>query len=100
MKMDEKLIENLKSESRWLRLVFMMLFAIAAYIAGFLIFLVAVVQLVHGFIKGQPNDRLLTFSAGLNQYVYQIIQFVTFNTESKPYPFSDWPQAEDDSSPE
>ena len=100
MKMDEKLIENLKSESRWLRLVFMVLFAMAAYVAGFLIFLVAVVQLVHGFIKGQPNDRLLTFSAGLNQYVFQIIQFVTFNIETKPYPFSDWPQAEDDSSPE
>ncbi|MGI9274370.1 MAG: DUF4389 domain-containing protein [Endozoicomonas sp.] len=95
--MDEKLIENLKSESRWLRLVFMVLFAMAAYVAGFLIFLVAVVQLVHGFIKGQPNGRLLTFSAGLNQYVYQIVQFVTYNTETKPYPFSDWPQTEDDS---
>ena len=89
--MDEKVIDNLKSESRWLRLLFMVLFYMLAHIAGFLILLVAIAQVIHGFIKSEPNSRLLEFSASLNQYFYQIIQFVTYNADTKPYPFSDWP---------
>ncbi|WP_257252630.1 MULTISPECIES: DUF4389 domain-containing protein [unclassified Endozoicomonas] len=89
--MDKKVFDNLKSESRWLRLLFMVLFYMLAYIVGFLILLIAIIQVVHGFIKSEPNSRLLDLSAGLNQYFYQIIQFVTYNDDTKPYPFSDWP---------
>ncbi|WOG30322.1 DUF4389 domain-containing protein [Endozoicomonas sp. 8E] len=89
--MDEKVLDNLKSESRWLRLLFMVLFYMLAHIVGLLILLIAIIQVVHGFIKSEPNARLLDFTAGLNQYFYQIIQFVTYNADTKPYPFSDWP---------
>lgn len=89
--MDEKVIDNLKSESRWLRLLFMVLFYMLANLVGFLILLIAMVQVVHGFIKSEPNRRLLDFSASLNEYFYQIIQFVTYNVDTKPYPFSEWP---------
>ncbi|WP_252179906.1 DUF4389 domain-containing protein [Endozoicomonas sp. 4G] len=89
--MDEKVIDNLKSESRWLRLLFMVLFYMVAHIAGLLILLIAIVQVFHGFVKSEPNRRLLDFSASLNQYFYQIIQFVTYNVDTKPYPFSEWP---------
>lgn len=90
--MDEKVLDNLKSESRWLRLLFMVLFYMLAHIVGLLILLIAIIQVVHGFIKSEPNSRLLDFTVGLNQYFYQIIQFVTYNSDTKPYPFSDWPR--------
>ncbi|WP_062269958.1 DUF4389 domain-containing protein [Endozoicomonas arenosclerae] len=90
--MDEKVIDNLKSESRWLRLLFMVLFYMVANLAGLLILVISVVQVAHGFIKTEPNSRLLEFSSGLNQYFYQIIQFMTYNSDTKPYPFSDWPE--------
>ncbi|WP_422448053.1 MULTISPECIES: DUF4389 domain-containing protein [unclassified Endozoicomonas] len=89
--MDEKVVNNLKSESRWLRLVFMVVFGVVAYLAAFLVMLMAIVQAVHGFIMSEPNDRLLKFSAGVNQYIYQIAGFLTYNSDTKPYPFSDWP---------
>ncbi|MFK0572733.1 DUF4389 domain-containing protein [Endozoicomonas sp.] len=91
--MDEKVVNNLKSESRWLRLVFMVGFGIVAYLAAFLVMLLALVQAVHGFCMGEPNERLLKFSGGVNQFIYQIAGFLTYNTEVKPYPFSDWPQS-------
>ncbi len=89
--MDEQMVNNLKSESRWLRLFFMGGFSIVAYLVAFLVMLMAVVQAVHGFIVGKPNERLLQFSAGVNQYIYQIAGFLTYNSDIKPYPFSDWP---------
>ena len=98
--MDEKLINNLKSESRWLRLLFIVIFYIAGYLAGLVILALALAQIVHGFIKGQPNERLLTLSSGLNQYFFQVLQFITNNSDTKPYPFSDWPEADTRSSSE
>lgn len=99
--MDESVVNNLKSESRWLRLVFMVVFALAAYLAAFLVGLLALVQALHGFIKGEPNGRLLGFSDGLNQYIYQIVRFLTYNSDIKPFPFLDWPgqdRVDDDAS--
>ena len=93
--MDEKVINNLKSESRWLRLLFMVVFYMAAYITGLVILLVVIVQVIHGFIKGKPNERLLELSAGLNRYFYQVLQFISYNSDTKPYPFSDWPKGDD-----
>ena len=89
--MDENMVENLKSESRWLRLVFMALFAALGYFAGLVILFLAVMQAVIGFISGSTNKRLLEFSSSLNQFIYQALEFLTYNSESKPFPFSDWP---------
>lgn len=89
--MDDKIIDNLKSESRWFRLLFMLLFIFAGYIAAMIALLAGVIQTVHGFISSDPNSRLLTFTGGLNRFVLQVLQYITYNSESKPYPFSDWP---------
>ena len=89
--MDEKIVSNLKSESRWLRLLFMILYATLGYLAILVAALLACFQAVIGFITGSPNARLKEFSAGLNQFIFQSVQFLTYNSEEKPFPFSDWP---------
>lgn len=93
--MDENVIKNLKSESRWLRLLFMVIFYFVAYLAAMAIALIAIIQAIHGFIKGSPNTRLLALSGGLNYYFYQVFQYITYNSDQKPYPFSDWPDNKD-----
>ena len=39
----------------------------------------------------KPNENLAGFGALLVTYVAQILNFVTFNSESRPFPFSDFP---------
>ena len=39
----------------------------------------------------KPNENLAGFGALLVAYVSQILNFVTFNSESRPFPFSDFP---------
>ncbi|PJE80491.1 hypothetical protein CI610_00517 [invertebrate metagenome] len=89
--MTQKITDNLKSETRWLRLLFMVFFAFVGYICGMLVMLVAFIQIVHGFIMGEPNQRLLRLSYGLNRFLFHVIQFITYNSDQKPYPFNDWP---------
>ena len=81
--MDEKLLSNLKSETRWFRLLFMLMFAFVGNVVLMLIFLIAVVQAVHGFITGDVNHRLLQLSTGLNQFLYQVANYLTYNSEQK-----------------
>ncbi|MDP0563426.1 MAG: DUF4389 domain-containing protein [Candidatus Endonucleobacter sp. (ex Gigantidas childressi)] len=95
--MNKQVISNFKSESRWLRLFFMVVFFMAAYMAALIISLVVVVQVVYGFIKGEPNERLRHLSKGLNSYFYQVLQYIGYNSDTKPYPFSDWPSDKENS---
>ena len=96
--MDEKVVNNLKSESRWLRLAFMLVFAVVAYLAAFVVVALAFAQTVHGFFTGEANQRLIKFSASVNQYIFQITSFLTYNSDVKPFPFSDWPISPEETS--
>ncbi|HBP83988.1 MAG TPA: DUF4389 domain-containing protein, partial [Gammaproteobacteria bacterium] len=36
-------------------------------------------------------ERLRSFTQDLNSFIYAALQYVTFNTDEKPFPFCDWP---------
>ena len=39
---------------------------------------------------GEKNQRLLRFGSMLGLYAYRMLQFLTFNSDEKPFPFADW----------
>ena len=51
----------------------------------------AVIQFFIVLFTGGANEQLLRFGNNLSAYVYRILRFQTFNTESQPFPFADWP---------
>ena len=85
--------ERLTSPEHWLRFVFMVLFGVISGIAGYVITAVVVLQFVWALITGEGNDKLRKFGGSLSQYIFQILSFLTYNTEDKPFPFSDWPES-------
>lgn len=91
--MTEEVKTNLKSKSVWLRGLFMLLFAVLYGVAELVLAVVAVFQFGAALITGKPNDNAVRFGNSLGQYIFQIAQFVTFNSEVKPFPFSSWPEA-------
>ena len=80
-----------KDRNTWLRGLFMLLFVAIYNIAAMLIGAVAILQFVWKLATGATNPRLLSFGENLSRYFYQILRFLTFNTENKPFPFADWP---------
>ncbi len=90
--MDEQLKSNLLSSHHWLRLAFMVLFAILLQVAGLVMWVVVSLQFIFSLLTGRDNIQLRSFGGSLTQYVYQSLQFLTYNTEEKPFPFSDWPE--------
>ena len=87
--------ENIRSRSTWLRLLFM----IAFYAIGTVTTAVLSVVVVLGFLwvlfTGEKNDQLQQAGQVIAAYLYEIVRYLTFNTEDKPFPFgNDLPPAD------
>ncbi|EKE00821.1 MAG: hypothetical protein ACD_21C00268G0008 [uncultured bacterium] len=89
--MDIHLKEKLLVKSKWLHGLFMVLFIVIQYFVSWLILLVALFQFITDLVVGKPNDKLLEFTKHLNAYLLQVVNFLTFNSSIKPFPFSSWP---------
>jgi hypothetical protein len=53
-----------------------------------------VFQFLFNLFTGKSNPRLLELGQSLATYIYQIIQFLTYNSDYHPYPFNSWPKGE------
>ena len=96
--MSEKLdniIDNLKQS--WIRIILMVVFAVVLYLAIPLVLLVLMIaQMLFVIITGESNANLRSLGVALSAYVFQIVQFMSYVTDTKPFPFSDFPKAEND----
>jgi hypothetical protein len=78
----------------WMRGLFMLLMGFALHVSGTVLAFVAVIQFVIVLVNDTPNARLLAFGRSLGIYLRQIVNYLTFVTETMPFPFSEWPTAE------
>lgn len=91
MKINEETKQNLKNTNFWVRLLFMLLFSLVLYVAGLVLAITIFFQIIVNLITSESNVRIKTFSHNLNIYIHELLQYLTYNTEEKPYPFKDWP---------
>ena len=92
--MKEEMRENLIDEGIWMRGVFMVLFLIAYNIVEFLILLVALFQFVAVLFTGRVNEAVLRLGNNLSFFALETFQYLTFNSNLRPFPFSPWPDEE------
>lgn len=97
--MDEQLKTNLLSSKHWLRLLYMLLFALCLQLAGLVMWVLVGLQFLFALVSGQDNPKLRAFGDSLSRYIYDTLQFVSYNSESKPFPFSDWPEIREKEAP-
>ncbi|MCG8435472.1 MAG: DUF4389 domain-containing protein [Gammaproteobacteria bacterium] len=90
----EELKKNVQTRSTWVRLLYMVLFAIFFWVAEVVLVVMVFFQFLHKLLLGDTNENLLKFTSSLSLYFYKVIQFLTFNSEDMPFPFDDWPKPE------
>lgn len=93
--MNEDTRRNLTDTGIWKRILFMLLFALLYQLAELVLAAVAVIQVLFRLISGETNPRLRDLGHQVSRYVYAIWMYLTFNTEHRPFPFSDWPSGDD-----
>jgi hypothetical protein len=83
---------NLKSRATWLRLLFMIVLVLIYSLSRFVVGAVIVLQFFWVLFTGETNARLKVLGHQLATYTLQILLYLTFNTDERPFPFDqDWP---------
>jgi len=88
----DDLVDNLREPSAWVRIAFMLVFALVLYLViAPMVLVLMLAQAVFTIITGDHNDNLRKFGSAFSLYIFQILQFLTFNANEKPFPFSEFP---------
>jgi hypothetical protein len=88
--MDEQINYNLKQITTWKRIFFMLVFAAIGALVRMILWAVIILQVASTLLTGKANQNILSFGRNLSIYTYHILLFLTFNTETLPFPFSPW----------
>jgi hypothetical protein len=81
--------ENFTNINTWIRGLFIILFGIVFYIAyGWIVWLLVLFQFVTKLLTGKPNDQLLEMTPKVTAYAYDILRYVTYESNTKPWPLS------------
>lgn len=87
-------LEKTNDKNDWARLLYMFLFAILFNAAEFVVYVIMIIQFLLRLTTGKSNDQLLVLGKNIARYAMQLIEYLTFITDEKPYPFSPWPNDE------
>jgi len=82
---------NLTQRATWLRILFMVGFCLALYVVAIVLLFITIVQALFAVVTGTDNLNLRILGANLAEYVNQILKFLTYNSQSRPFPFSPFP---------
>ena len=86
--------ENAKNVDVWIRGLFILVFGVIFYVLYGVIWLLVIFQFLTKVLTGNLNENLSSFSESLTRYAFQILNYITFQSEERPFPFSPWPGKE------
>jgi len=89
--MPQETKKSLQDSSTWKRILYMLLFAFAYNVVEVVIMTIVIIQIFFKLITGSVNERLQLFGKQAATYAYDVLLFLTFNSEEKPFPFAAWP---------
>lgn len=79
-----------EKKSILIRGLYMLLYLIIMQFAKGIVFLLAFVQFIFAAVGKTPNRPLQEFGQGLSTYLYEMNQFLFFNSDHTPFPFAGW----------
>jgi hypothetical protein len=98
--MEEQITYKEHCKNVLIRWIFMLLFLIISRIIGACVALIAVFQLFYSLVARKPNANVTDFGRDLSIYLAEIVKFLSYATEDKPWPFSPWPQPDSEFAPD
>jgi len=75
------------------RLFYALGFAFVAWFVLWLVFLLTFVQFVLFAINGHANEEIKHFSLSLVRYLWELVSFIIFLRDERPFPFGPFPKA-------
>ena len=89
--MTDDVKKHVKSKSTWTRLIYLILYAIIYRVAAIVLFAITVIQFIKALLTGSPFEELQSFGGSLAEYNRQIVAFLSYQSDEKPFPVGPWP---------
>jgi hypothetical protein len=84
--------DHVKSKATWLRLFYIVVFFALYFVSRVVMVAVVVLQFFWLLFTGAINEQLRALGQSLAGYTYEIVRFLTFNSDVRPFPFdAPWP---------
>ena len=83
-------------ENAILRIIYILLFYVIYGFTDVVLLFITVIQTVLNLFGSGPSQSLTLFGLSLSEYIKQIAKYLSYASNEKPYPFSDWPEAVDE----
>ncbi len=87
--LDPEIQRHLKAKGTWQRIFYMLVFAFILSVVRFILWAVVLFQVACKLLTGQDNPHARQLGATLSVYLYQVLLFLTFNTDQMPFPFAE-----------
>lgn len=88
----DQIKSNMKNSHNWQRLLFMVLFAVLLQLASAVMWVLCSIQFLFALLTGQDNENLRQLGSSIASFVHQSLQYLSYNTDEKPFPFGAWPE--------
>ena len=101
--MDAEIKRSVSTGDTWIRLAYMVLFAFVLQVVEVVLVFIVIANWFFLLFTRSSSDRLTEFGDDLTVFNYQIWQFLTQNSDERPWPFAPWPYSTeglDDEGPE
>lgn len=93
--------EHIKSRSTWLRLFFMLVVLLLWSVTRVVLAAVILIQFFCVLFTGETNQPLKHLGEQLARYTYQLVRYLTFNSDERPFPFDlEWPSTRTEERPQ
>ncbi len=83
-----------KNSETFSRIFYTILFAFIGWVALWVFAFVVLIQFGFLLITGQVNNNLKGFNKEIGLFLFDMIKYLSFQTNQKPFPFRDWPYDE------
>ncbi len=82
---------HVKSTTTWTRLIYLILYAIIFRIASIVLFAITIIQFIKALLTGSPFAELQSFGGALAEYNRQLVAYLSYQSDEKPFPVGPWP---------
>ena len=89
----EKVKENVQKPYIWNRFFYMVILLIAFNLAKLILYSTMILQFASRLISTKKLDKLDPLAIELSHYLKNVMLYLTFNSEQKPFPFADWQES-------
>lgn len=90
--------ENTQTEQNQLRnrLISMLVLAVSLGVAGSVLLTLIFGQALFSVFTKEPNDSMKALAKQLTSYVYNTLQYLSFNSEERSFPYQTWDEKKEE----